>query len=113
MHNMELTGRTGKECRMEHFRRAGAVLLSIGLLFVMLFFFLFEISEIGHDCCGEGCLVCRCMETAESFRQLLTGDGIGRYSFEAGMMGSVIPVLLCAEIFSAATPVTQKVRLNN
>ncbi len=113
MRNRELTGRTGTECRMEHFRRVGAVLLGTGLLFVMLFFFLFEVSEIGHECCGEGCLVCRCMETAESFRRLLTGDGISRDFFMVGIMGSVMPVLLCIEIFSAATPVTQKVRLNN
>ena len=55
---------------MKDRKRLGALLLFVGLSFVMAVSFAFIAYEADHDCCGEDCPICRAI--AVNIRMLRT-----------------------------------------
>ncbi|MCR5468116.1 MAG: hypothetical protein K6F37_04070 [Lachnospiraceae bacterium] len=86
------------------------------MVFVMLIFLLFAsffvAIEAHHDCVGEDCPICTCIEQCESIMQS-AHDGLHAQV-------SVLPVVIFTLLFflsgcalTADSLVSQKVRLNN
>ena len=94
-------------------KRIAAGILGMLLLLIMLFSSFYLAVEADHDCSGEDCPVCACIQQCEN---TLHRIGAGT----ASLAGVVIPVVCMAVsmlLFTLAaseeTPVSRKVRLNN
>ncbi|MBQ2101109.1 MAG: hypothetical protein II477_08565 [Lachnospiraceae bacterium] len=79
----------------------------------VLFMFFFMAVESGHDCAGEDCEICYCLEACESvFGSLKLFDA---FFIVLGIIcASLIGVIAYADpSLGHTTPILQKVRLNN
>ena len=90
-----------------------ACILAAWMLLVVLFSAFFIAIEANHECTGEDCPVCVCMEYCENVLQKI-GDGLTLLTMQ------MAPVLLCfftilipVVVIMQDTPVLCKVRLNN
>ncbi len=94
-------------------KRIAAGIMGLMMLIIVLFSAFFIAAEADHDCTGEDCPVCACIQQCEN---TLRGIGDGT----AAQLSAVVPVffllffaaLFVAE-FSQETLITRKVRLNN
>ena len=93
--------------------RITAGLITVLMLAILLCSSLFIAIEAHHDCAGEDCSVCAMIETCENVLNRAVD------SASAGA-AAIIPVVLSALVFLTsatdvlfATPVSQKIRLNN
>ena len=94
-------------------RRIMAGIMSLLMLMIVLFSAFFIAAETHHDCCGEDCQICACIQQCE---KTLCGIGDGAVT-QAAFIAPVILSLLAA-VFSLTTVVqgtlvSRKVRLNN
>ena len=94
-------------------RQIAAGLLSLTLLLLALFSALFIASHAQHDCAGEDCPVCACIERCA---RLLHGADARLELQKAALPVSAFVLCTaaaCILAFAAATPVSTKVKLNN
>lgn len=94
-------------------KRIAAGIMGIMMLVIVLFSAFYIAAEANHDCTGEDCPICACIQQCEN---TLRGVGDGT----ATELSAVIPVfviLFFAAYFVAELPqetlITRKVRLNN
>ena len=74
---------------------------------------LFIALETEHDCEGEECHICECIELCEAILQQV---GTALPIVTASIVFSVVSIFLYlsdVDVFSLRTPVSQKIRLNN
>lgn len=83
------------------------------MLFVVLFSAFFIVSHSDHDCTGEDCPVCACIQQCENILH-----GAGDSSLLA--VSDILPIILIAGFIHVSycivisdTPVSAKVRMNN
>ncbi len=94
-------------------KRIAAGIMGIMMLVIVLFSAFYIAAEANHDCTGEDCPICACIQQCENIlRRVSEGT--------ASELSAVIPVffiLFFAACFVAALPqetlITRKVRLNN
>ncbi len=93
--------------------RITAGVMGLMMLVIVLFSAFYIAAETDHDCTGEDCAVCICIQQCENTLRGI-GDGISVSS------SGIIPflfVLLAAALFVTAVPsdtlISRKVRLNN
>ena len=94
-------------------RRIAAIIMAVMMIVVVMFSSFVIACEAEHDCTGEDCHICECIETCIG---ILTNLGIRltKAIHEASLL-----LLICGEaalvisVFKKETPVTTKVRLNN
>ena len=88
-------------------------IMSLMMLVIVLFSAFFIAAEAGHDCTGDDCPVCACIQQCE---RTLRGIG-GGTAAQRALFVPILFVLMAVGAFAAAarrdTPVSQKVRLNN
>ncbi len=94
-------------------KKVAAGIIAFMMLVVILFSVFFIAAEARHDCSGENCPICACIQQCENTLNQL-GDGI------VCQADVIIPaIILFAAIFFSArtfcqdTLITRKVRLNN
>ena len=93
-------------------RRIAAGIIGLMMLVIVLFSAFYIAAEANHDCTGEDCLICSCIQQCEN---TLRGIGGGT----SGQSSAIIPFLfvsLAALFTIAAAPntlISQKIRLNN
>lgn len=94
-------------------KKAAAGILAMFLLSLLLFSAFYVTAEAEHDCTGEDCPVCACIQQCESTLQKM-GDG------SAHLAAAILPavfllILSCFFVFTfpQETLVSIKVRLNN
>lgn len=94
-------------------RRITAGIIGLMMLFVMLFSAFYMAAEADHDCSGEDCPICACIQQCENTLRLFGGG-------EIRLLSVIIPTLfilpaaaLCAAAVPQDTLVSRKVRLNN
>lgn len=94
-------------------QRNVAILLGIVILLALLLSAFCIVAEIDHDCTGENCPICACIQQCENnIRQM--GDGtVAMIAAVLLIAFFLLPSLLIVTNLSQATLVTQKVRLNN
>lgn len=106
---MIMTGRTdnGK------LRRITAVILAVLMIAVVVFSSFTIAFESEHNCEGEDCRICECIESCIA---ILNNLGV---RLSSAVSAASVMLFLCAEaalvvsVFKKETPVTTKVRLNN
>ena len=92
--------------------KVSAGIIAAMLLVVLLFSAFFIVAETHHDCAGEDCLICSCIQQCENTLRGISGGTSGQSS-------AIIPFLfvsLAALFTIAAAPntlISQKIRLNN
>ncbi len=90
-----------------------ALVLGVVLLFSMLFSAFFITAEYHHDCTGEDCPICQMVALCENFVENLGAEIVFLAAAVFVMLiDSYVNPTFCS-VFRAATPVRQKVRLNN
>ena len=94
-------------------KRIAAGIMGLMMFIAVLFSAFYIAAEADHDCCGEDCPICACIQQCEN---TLRGIGDGT----AEQLSAVIPVMLIflvaalpIAVLSQETLVSRKVRLNN
>ena len=110
---MRLRNKTSAS-RKTVFRKLAASLTIMVLLFVLLFSISYVTLESDHDCCGENCHVCECLEACgNALRLFRTGTGSAAHAaVTAHAVFLVITIVFASAVFGRETPVTDKIRLN-
>ncbi len=83
------------------------------VLVAVLFSTIYIAAETDHDCSGEDCPVCACMQMCESTLRLISGVAGAAGSLAVPVVFAGIFSLYTSLIFRQETPVSRKVRLNN
>ncbi len=95
------------------YKRIAAGIMGILMLLIMLLSAFYIASEADHDCTGEDCPICACIQQCENtLRQI----GYGAAFCIAVIFPAVFTLIssfLYAVGFPQKTPVSGKVRLNN
>ncbi len=90
-----------------------ALIMAAMMLVVMLFSSFFIAAHADHDCTGEDCPICACIQQCEN---TLRGIGSGITALPAVIISVLISLLIMSfgvSSFQRDTPVSAKVRLNN
>lgn len=90
-----------------------ACVMAAMMLFVMLFSAFFIVSHSEHECTGEDCPVCACIQQCENILHG-SGDSFGFFGF--GIIPIVIiagSILISYSVIILDTPVSSKVRMND
>ena len=100
--------------RKTGFRKIAASLTVMVLLFVMLFSISYVTLESDHDCCGEECPICECLEACgNALRLFRTGAGsVAHAAITTHAIFFVITLVLASAVIGKETPVSDKIRLN-
>ena len=100
--------------RKTDIRKIAASLTVLVLLFVLLFSISYVTLESDHDCCGEECHVCECLEACgNALRLVRTGTGsIAHAAIATHAIFFVITIVFASAVFGKETPVSDKIRLN-
>lgn len=107
MHKLSIDFRNVKS------KKIVAAILGMSMLFVLLFSLFYILAEANHDCAGEDCPICACIQQCEhNIRQMGTGI-ITQVVFALFAVFFVRTVEVWETNIPAATLVTQKVRLNH
>lgn len=95
-------------------RKIAAAMTCLVLLFVLLFSISYITLESDHDCCGENCHVCECMEACGNALQMFRcGSGTGAVTAVAAYaVYLAITLGFASLVIGRETPVTDKIRLN-
>ncbi len=88
-------------------------LIGVLLLAVLLFSILFVVAEAEHDCTHEDCPICACIRNCESLLHQFFGItlAVNHALVLSAILLSVAAVLVFS--YTQASPVSNKVRLNN
>ncbi len=93
--------------------RITACIMGLMMLVIMLFSAFYIAAEADHECSGEDCPICACIQQCENTLRSI-GDGI---SVSSSVIIPFLFVLLGAVLFviavSSDTLISRKVRLNN
>ena len=95
------------------YKKIITAILAASVLFILLFSAFFVAEHVDHDCTGDDCPVCACLQQCEMMlRGLESGMTAG-----AGIYLSVLFLMIYISsvcyIVAGKTPVSIKVRLNN
>ncbi len=95
-------------------KRAGALLLAVGMALVLFVSSAFLLHEAGHDCCGEGCPVCQLIAVQASLLRavalVLLFSGVLLLS---GCRGFLRPMHRASLLPASGTLVSWKIRLDD
>lgn len=94
-------------------QRIAATILSIAILVVVLFSSFYLAAEENHDCTGEDCPICVCIQQYENNIRQMVNEEITNVLANLLVMFFLLPIYIRAIFVFKPTLVTQKVRLNN
>ena len=94
-------------------KRIAAGVIGMLMIIVMLFSAFYISSETGHDCVGEDCPICACVQQCENVLHKI-GGGL------AFIISAIVPVIcavICAFLFVSDiqknTLISRKIRMND
>ena len=94
-------------------KRIAAGIIGILMIIVMLFSAFYISTETGHDCIGEDCPICACVQQCENVLHKI-GGGL---AFIISVIAPIICVVICAFLFVSdiqkQTLISRKIRMNN
>ena len=99
--------------RISRSKRIAASVMGIMMLVAVLFSVFFIAHEANHDCAGEGCPICACIEVCENTLHQIGGGAAAQAAVVLPAIYLFLSVCLPAVIMTQETPVSRKVRLNN
>lgn len=88
---------------------------AVCLIFIALIFLsaAFIIYEADHDCTGDNCPICACIQSAGQTLKLLGSAAAASQLFSAGAFLTLVVLSLSLSVLTSSTPVSQKIRMNN
>ena len=111
---MRISGRTKSGCNSySRSRRIAAGLIGFLMLFAILFFSFYIAAESHHDCCGEDCEICACMEQCGNALHEVRDTGVAQTAAAAFALLLLFQSLIKTTEIQKETLVSQKIRLNN
>jgi len=101
------------ERQKDYRKRVLALITAAAVFSCVLFMYVYEAHEAGHDCTGEDCVICFCMHACE---RIITNAKVF-VAFSEILCILAITILCGRDLTDIAygngTPVMLKVRLNN
>ena len=94
-------------------KRLLAGMLGMVFLVAVLLSTFYLVAEAGHDCTGEDCPICACMQQCENTLHTMAYGGVLAVVAVLPMFLLFFRVLSEASKMVQETPVTRKVRMNN
>lgn len=94
-------------------KRILAGIMGCLLLVMVLFSALYIVEEAEHDCCGETCPICACIEACTAILRPACSGAVKPLCSALCLMLLLRVIRLLSERILVATPVSQKVQLNN
>ena len=95
------------------FRKIASVILALMMIVVVLFSSFIIAVKAEHECEGEQCHVCECIEVCIGILHKLGVKLSSAAAFISSSFVTCIIAVLIAGVYVKETPVTSKVRLNN
>lgn len=93
-------------------KKLSALLCALFVL-VTLFSVLFIVKEAGHDCGGEDCPVCSCIQQAQQTLKNLGAGSCSSDEIHPSVSSILLAVITLVFILPSSSPITRKVRLNH
>ena len=94
-------------------KRIAAGIIGMLMIIVMLFSAFYISSETGHDCIGEDCPICACVQQCENVLHKI-GSGL---AFIISAIVPVISAVICVFLFVSdiqkQTLISRKIRMND
>ncbi len=90
-----------------------ACIMAALMLLVLLYASSFIPAHIHHDCSGEDCPVCACIQHCENTLRAFGSNTQGGLILLIPVLLILLCISLPAVFFTEDTPVSDKVRLNN
>lgn len=94
-------------------KRIAAGIIGFLLLFAVQFFAFYLAAEANHNCSGDDCPICTCMQQCEHFLQQTGAGADGSVSVILPVFGIFLCVVFVSADIVQETPVSQKVRMNH
>ena len=95
------------------YKRTAAGILGMLILFIILFSSILIASEVKHECTGEDCPICACIQQCENTLRHIRNT----VDHPAAAIIPIIFMLVSADLFvidsAQETLVSSKIRLNN
>ncbi len=82
------------------------------LVFVLLSYFFIAI-ELDHDCCGEDCHICECMEMCFNTVRRLADGAIRFFAVSLPVLVVTFVSVFLVRLFEEETLVSAKIRMND
>ena len=83
------------------------------MLVVVLFSAFYIVAETDHDCTGDDCPICACIQQCENILNQIGDGAAAQISVVAPVVFLLLFVLFSARSITQETLVSKKVRLNN
>ena len=93
--------------------RITAGIMGSMMLVIVLFSSFYIAAEADHDCIGEDCLICACIQQCEDTLRGMANGTSSRPAFVAPVMLLFLAAAFVISSVSSNTLVSQKVRLDN
>ncbi|MBP5159522.1 MAG: hypothetical protein ILP10_04415 [Lachnospiraceae bacterium] len=94
-------------------KRITACVMAIMMLAIMLFSAFFVAHEMEHDCTGEDCPVCACIEWCENALHRMGAGLLAGVVRTMTWIAILLSVCLVTLFVARRTPVSGKVRIND
>ena len=94
-------------------KRIAAGIMGLTLLLVILLSALFLIAEADHDCAGEDCPICACLQLCSNVLRRFGGAVFVLLSVAAPVILLLFAAVSGAAVFAQETPVSRRIRLND
>ena len=83
------------------------------MIALVLFSFIYVVAEADHDCEGEHCHICECIEICAELLQKFGFKASAGTQFAALALFVLMAAIIPAGTHTESTPVSLKVQLNN
>ncbi len=94
-------------------KKIAAGVMATMMLVIVLLSAAFIAAESDHDCCGDDCPICACLELCENNICHISGGAVQAAIIVPIVFICYISFFFVSYIYRRETPVSRKVRLNN
>lgn len=94
-------------------KRITVGIICMMILVVVLFSAFYIAAEADHDCGGDDCPICACIQQCELILNQFTNGVMAQAAAAVAVSLLVLAAAITAYTFIQATPVSRKVQLNN
>lgn len=94
-------------------KKIAAVIISLLMIALVLFSFIYVVAEADHDCEGEHCQVCECIEICAGILQKFGFKASSSVQLGVAALIPLLAAVILTGTYTGTTPVSLKVRLNN
>lgn len=90
-----------------------AAFICTAFMLITFFSFFFIVEEAGHDCTGENCPICACIDQAEETLKQLGSGTVGAAGFQPVFVWFALALACTFRLVPCTSLISQKVKLND